>query len=256
MFLTGFKSGQEHISVFNFKKEFEMKKLSVLLLLISTTAFAKIDPTVKVWLGNNKKKSLFHEHKVVPELPWLDVKDEELKFPEKSIILTHVRKAIEILPKVLNSEEFKQGILAYTRKNGKQEFSRNYLWNNKEEKLTNKEILNTLFEGNEYTLPKTENQMNLHVKMKKCKKWENIFKRKWCKGIIGHTYPKSSEWITVNWQFYKGYKAPQIVNNLVHEWIHLLGFTHGPKKTMGEEITYVAGKLAQRIAQKMINQEN
>jgi len=232
-----------------------MKTLTFILLMFSTTVFAEVDPSIRVWLGNTKKNLIEHNHKKIPELPWLDVKDEELKFPEKSIILTHVRKAIELLPKVLNSDEFKQGILLYTRKNGKKEFSRNYLWNEKDEKLTNEEMLKVLFEANEFTIPKTENQMNLHVKMKKCKKWENFIKRKWCKGIIGHTYPKSSEWITVNWQFYKGYKAPQIVNNLVHEWIHLLGFTHGSKKTMGEEITYVAGKLAQRIAQKMIVQE-
>ncbi|TNF27445.1 MAG: hypothetical protein EP319_11575 [Deltaproteobacteria bacterium] len=229
-----------------------MKTCLFILFFFSTHTFASTDPDVKVWIGNKLEKS---NHQIEFDLPWLDVVDEELEFGKNSIILHQVEKAIELLPKVLNSPKFKQGILEYSRRNGDQKFSRNYLWDRKDEKLSNAEILNIIFKGHEHTIPDTYNQMNLNVKMKKCTRFENMVKRKWCKGVIGHTLPKSSKWITVNWQFYRGYKAPQIVNNLVHEWIHLLGFLHGSKKTMGEEITYVAGRLAQNIAEEILAAE-
>ncbi len=231
-----------------------MKTCLIILFFYSLNCFASMDPSIEVWMGTSKNKSTDTVYEM-PEFNWLDVKDEEMNFERSSIIFHHVEKALELLPRVLNSNEFKRGILDYTRKNGKKEFSRNFLWNEKDKKFSNNEILEIIFKGDEKSIPNTHHQMNLNVKMKKCSRLENIYKRKWCKGVIGHTLPNSSKWITVNWHFYKGYTAPAIVNNLVHEWIHLLGFLHGSRKTMGEEITYVAGRLAQQIAEKMMTEE-
>jgi len=41
------------------------------------------------------------------------------------------------------------------------------------------------------------------------------------------------------------------VNNLVHEWIHLLGFLHG-EENMREEAPYVIGRIAQEVSEKVL----
>ena len=60
--------------------------------------------------------------------------------------------------------------------------------------------------------------------------------------------------IRLNWKFYQKYETPQMVANLVHEWIHLLGFLHG-NQNMHEEVPYVVGSIAGEVAQNILQRE-
>lgn len=42
-----------------------------------------------------------------------------------------------------------------------------------------------------------------------------------------------------------------MVSNMVHEWIHLLGFLHGDTR-ITEEVPYVVGGIAGEVAQNLL----
>ncbi|MBG60512.1 MAG: hypothetical protein CMJ16_08655 [Peredibacter sp.] len=180
--------------------------------------------------------------------------------PEKTLysILTSAQEqkfelALSVLEETLNSEEFKLKVLSYKRSDGKRLFQKNYLWNNKAQELSNEDIYNILMNADEAAIPGTKGEMNIYSWIKKCKWYDyaNPVTNVWCRKVVGSTSPHSSEWIKINYNFYAGYEAPQMVNNLVHEWIHLLGFLHG-EENMREEAPYVIGRIAQEVSEKVL----
>lgn len=184
---------------------------------------------------------------------YLAVNPEVTLFPKNEKQLEKFTKAISLLEKVLNSNSFKKRVLAYKRQsNGVREFQKAYLWKDSSKRLTNEQVLKVILEGNEKMRPHTEGEMNINSYVKVCKWWEKV--GVWCRKVIGSTSPSSTRWIKLNWKFYSKYEVPHMVNNLVHEWIHLLGFLHGSDH-MREEVPYVVGKIAGVVAQEFLDQE-
>ena len=181
---------------------------------------------------------------------YLVVVPEKMSFPNRSQKVRFER-AQQILEAVLNSEEFKWRVLAFKRSaDGKRRYQKNYLWNNSSDRLTNEQIYNLIMEGNEYMRPNTLGEMNLNAYVKKC----NWFMSKvsiWCRKVIGSTNPSKSKWMKLNWKFYKRYKTSNMVANIVHEWLHLLGFLHG-NENMREEVPYVVGSIAGQVAEEYL----
>ncbi len=160
-------------------------------------------------------------------------------------------QAKSILEEVLNSESFKIKVLAYRRSSDQtRAYQKNYLWNEVDNTLTNEEVYNILMQGNEFMIPDTEAEMNLYSKIKKCS-WFSSKVSVWCRKVIGSTNPQSSKWITMNYKFYKNYKTSEMLANMVHEWIHLLGFLHG-NVNLREEVPYVVGAIAGEVAREVL----
>lgn len=183
----------------------------------------------------------------------LAVSVEGYKFPEGKQ-KEKFEKALSLLEDVLNREDFKQMVLSYKNSSGKREYQKNYLWKNSQNKLTNEDVYNIIMTANERMVPGTEGKMNFYARIRRC----GWFKRTvsiWCRKVIGSTAPDKSPWMTLNWKFYKNYEPHQMVANIVHEWIHLLGFLHG-KLNMREEVPYVVGAIAGKVAKRIINQQN
>lgn len=186
---------------------------------------------------------------------YLTVVTENWSFPSRT---SHQRRqrakfeeALEILEEVLNSEEFKLKVLSYKRSDGKRLYQKNYLWNNVDQKLSNEDVYNIIMEGNEKMRPNTLGEMNINSWVKKCKWWE-IHRAVWCQKVIGSTDPRNSKWKKLNWKFYTKFETPQMISNLVHEWIHLLGFLHG-SENMREEVPYVVGSIAGEVAKQFLD---
>lgn len=171
---------------------------------------------------------------------YVKVLKEQVRFPAGRQG-NRLDEAINLLDEVINSEEFKRRVLSYTRPNGQRGYSKNYRWKNVNENLTSEQIYKIIMTGDERMRPNTKGEMNLNIR-KYYKFWSRV---------IGWTSPSSSKWIRVNWRFYKRYKTHQMVGNLMHEWIHLLGFLHG-SKNMHEEVPYVVGGIASQIAKEML----
>ncbi|MBC77934.1 MAG: hypothetical protein CME64_18150 [Halobacteriovoraceae bacterium] len=228
-----------------------MKRLFVLAMtwLLTSPAFATMHDGVEAYLD-------FDPNYVVPreklDESYLRVVPEETHYSVLSIgQQAKFELAVSLLEETLNSEEFKHKVLSYRRSDGKRLFQKNYLWNNKAERLSNEDIYNVLMRGDEAALPGTYGEMNIYSWIKKCSWWERA--GIWCRKVIGSTNPSSSEWIKINYKFYSKYSAPQMVNNLVHEWIHLLGFLHG-EENMREEAPYVIGRIAQEVSERILKE--
>lgn len=160
-------------------------------------------------------------------------------------------KALALLEPVLNSQEFKKRVLSYVRPGHTEPgYQKNYLWSNESERLTPSQIYDIIKEGNEKTIPNSKNEMNLNSWVKVCKWYEKPLT--WCSKVVGSTSPSSSKLIRLNWKFYAQFEANQMVANLVHEWLHLLGFLHGPSSTMRMEVPYIVGQIAGEIAKELL----
>lgn len=184
---------------------------------------------------------------------YLVVVPEVMEFPE-SKQKDRFERAQSILETIMNSQDFKIRVLAYKRSlDGKRRYQKNYLWNNSKERLSNEDVFNLIMNGNEFMLPNTLTEMNLNAYVKNC----NWFMNKvsiWCRAVIGSTSPSDSKWIKLNWKFYKRFKTSEMVSNLVHEWLHLIGFLHG-SENMREEVPYVVGSIAGQVAEEYLEKE-
>lgn len=189
------------------------------------------------------------DHKVHNQ--YLKVVTEGYKFP-RGKQKTKFELALSLLEEVLNSNEFKEKVLTYKRADGQRLYQKNHLWNDADHTLSNEDVYNIIMAGDEKMRPNTFGEMNINAKIRKCS-W---FKQKvsvWCRKVIGSTNPSASEWMTLNWKFYRKYEVPNMLANIVHEWVHLLGFLHG-RKNMNQEVPYVVGRIAGQIAKKIMDE--
>ena len=207
------------------------------------TVLEHVHPTLQYDESYIEDKSNINNNylRVIPE----DMR-ENLSSKQKA----RFEQAQMILEEVMNSESFKIKVLSYKRESDKvREFQKNYLWNDSDKLLTNEQVYNILMQGNEFMIPETESEMNLFSRIKKCSWWSRL--SIWCRKVIGSTNPSSSKWIKMNYKFYKKFKTSQMVNNMVHEWIHLLGFLHG-NENIREEVPYVVGAIAGEVAKEIL----
>jgi hypothetical protein len=198
----------------------------------------------------------YHNHNKI-DSEYLTLVRERISFPSRTKLgkaqEKKFLKALDILEEVMNSDEFKRRVLSYVRPNGSREYKKNYLWKNTEERLTNEDVFDVIMNGNEKMREDTLGEMNFNSKVKICKWYENV--GVWCRKVIGSTSPSSSAMIKLNWKFYQKYETHQMISNMVHEWLHLLGFLHG-KEDMREEVPYIVGSIAGQVAKEILEQEN
>lgn len=209
--------------------------------------------------------SLFaHTHEgVVPVLRFADAdtelpSDTYLKFVPEDVSFAFggpqkqkFEKALALIEDVMNSEEFKQKVIGYENAKGERKYSKNYLWRSKDKLLTNEDIFQIIMAGDEKMRPGTPGEMNFNSWVKKCRGLETF--GGWCQGTIGSTTPETSAMIRFNWKFYSYYDVPDMVANMVHEWIHLLGFLHG-ETNLAEEVPYVVGGIAGEVAANLLRE--
>ena len=106
--------------------------------------------------------------------------------------------------------------------------------------------------GDEKMRPETLGEMNINSWVKVC----GFFQRAlyWCRGTVGSTTPRTSFWITLNWKYYSNMRIEEMTGNIVHEWIHLLGFEHH-KGNLDEQVTYVVGEITENMAREILQRE-
>ena len=67
-------------------------------------------------------------------------------------------------------------------------------------------------------------------------------------------FRETSFWITLNWKYYSNMRIEEMTGNIVHEWIHLLGFEHH-KGNLDEQVTYVVGEITENMAKEILQRE-
>lgn len=142
-------------------------------------------------------------------------------------------EAKELIKKVVASEEFKDAILNHKYK-GKKTFVDNG-------GKSNAEIYIAILQGTETLRPEIDNEMDLDLE---------IFSRP--DDTVGYTYANDIR-VWMNSKFLNRNSAAKVTTNMMHEWLHKLGFTHSQQSTASRpySVPYAVGYLVAKLAKKM-----
>lgn len=159
-----------------------------------------------------------------------DARINLLNFPQAQE--EKVLKAVELIKKVVLSEEFKQRILSHTYE-GKKTYVDN-------KGLTNEQIYQAILDGSETLIPEKNGRMDIELEL-----------YQQSTTTIGYTYPHTSR-IWVNTKYFNKYSPVQVADNLFHEWLHKLGFDHALKysKSRNYSVPYAIGYIVEELARK------
>lgn len=147
-----------------------------------------------------------------------------------------IHQAFDLIKRVVASDEFKRKVLGKTYK-GKKQFVDNG-------GLSNAQIYKKLLEGAEMLNPGGNNTMDLHLESYR----ESA-------NVIGYTMP-SIKTIYMNTRYLDkaSFKTNQVAMNLMHEWLHKLGFKHAQKNNASRphSVPYGIGYIVRDLAKKMM----
>lgn len=142
-----------------------------------------------------------------------------------------------VLEKVVNSEEFKQRVIHFTYQ-GQETFVQNNGY-------TNLQIYNQIIAGAEQTPTPTEANgiMDLFVSLYT----SSYFGR----NVIGYTDP-TVHTIFMNSYFFNYADPTGVAGNMMHEWMHKLGYDHDFHATAQRpsSVPYAVGYIAEELAAK------
>lgn len=143
-----------------------------------------------------------------------------------------VMDAVDLIKQVIASDAFKNKILNYTYK-GKKSFIDN-------NGLSNAQIYQKILEGSEKLNPGKNNTMDITV--------ETYYVDA---NVIGYTLPSINK-IYMNRKYFNNFTPVQISANMVHEWLHKLGFNHDYEATATRpySVPYAVGYIVKALAAK------
>jgi hypothetical protein len=146
-----------------------------------------------------------------------------------------IRKASELIRKVISSETFKRRVLNY-RYNGKKAFIDN-------DGLTNAQIYKKILAGRELMTNLGKNHtMDLEIELYSDP--DSI--------TIGYTYPNIVR-IFMNAKYFNRFLPYEVADNMMHEWLHKLGFDHSVENTpeRPHSVPYAIGYIMRDLARKL-----
>lgn len=144
-----------------------------------------------------------------------------------------IEDAVTIIRKVLASDAFRDRVLNHTV-NGKKTFIDN-------QGFTNAEIYQKIVAGAEVMGDTSKNgTMNVELEL-----FHSPSK------TIGYTYPDTTR-IWINTRYFERYTIKKVADNLMHEWMHKLGFDHARARTKDRSLSvpYAIGYLVEELAQE------
>lgn len=166
------------------------------------------------------------------------VPSEALNFDTDLILLNFttdqankVQNAADRIRKIVASQEFKDAVINHTW-NGKKTFANN-------NGLSNLQIYDRLVVGAEQLYPEKNSTMDVELELY----YEDS-------NTVGYTYPNTTH-IWMNLKFFNTYGPPQVAGNLMHEWLHKLGFGHDVSSTAQRpySVPYAIGYIVRNLAQ-------
>lgn len=155
-------------------------------------------------------------------------------FPGGIEVSKDIEKARLLLQRILNSTEFKDDVIFHKYRN-KYGFKKN---NDK----SNAEIYQNIKEGSD----KFDRTVDFEMDLILCPYYSS-------KNVIGYTYSSRKE-VWVNFKYYRdkynNFDIGYMIGNILHEWIHNVGFKHASKNNSTRKYTvpYGVGYIARDIA--------
>jgi hypothetical protein len=141
-----------------------------------------------------------------------------------------IQKAEDKIKNVIASEAFRTALLNHTY-NGRKTFVDN-------KGLSNLQIYNKIVDGAEKLQPTKNNSMDMGVKLY----YQNS-------STVGFTTTLSKN-INMNTKFFNTYSATNVSRNMMHEWLHKLGFSHAVNYSTSRNysVPYGVAKILERLA--------
>jgi predicted ATP-dependent protease len=146
-------------------------------------------------------------------------------------------EAIKLIKTIIQDHEFEKRVKNFN-------FKRKHLFHDNKG-FTNEEIFQKIIDGVETVGDEVvNNRMDVELEL-----YEHPSK------TIGYTYPDTKR-IWINRKYFKYYRLNQIANNLMHEWMHKLGFNHDTKWSTEREYTvpYAIGNIFEEIISEKLSQ--
>ena len=143
-------------------------------------------------------------------------------------------QAIALVKKVIATEKFRTLVLNYTY-NGAKQYANN-------KGLTNEQIYQSILDAAETLHPAKNNTMDLGVKLY----YE-------ASTVIGYT-SGSIDYINVNTKYFDTYAINSVAANMVHEWLHKLGYTHDSAATAARpnSVPYAVGYMVGTVGKSFM----
>lgn len=145
-----------------------------------------------------------------------------------------IEAAQELIKAVIATDEFREAVINHTY-GGKKTYVDNGGY-------TNEEIYEKILDGAESLNKIEDNEMDLEV--------ETYYS---FSSTVGYTYSNTPK-IYMNTKFLDSYNATQVSRNMIHEWLHKLGFKHASSYSTSRDysVPYAIGEIMGRIA-KTVN---
>jgi hypothetical protein len=144
-----------------------------------------------------------------------------------------VQKAFDLVKRIIATEKFRSRVLNHTY-NGVKTFVDN-------NGLTNSQIYQRILEGAETLQPTKNNRMDVEL--------ETYYANN---NVVGYTYANSKR-IWMNTKFFDPYTIPSVSANLMHEWMHKLGFGHASTWSVARDhsVPYGIGKIINELGREL-----
>lgn len=144
-----------------------------------------------------------------------------------------LRSALALIKRVIGSEEFKQRVLNYSHR-GRKEFVDN-------NGHSNEQVYQLILEGAEATGDTSRNN-TMDVELELYHQPTTT---------IGYTYPNTVR-IWMNAKYFNRYSPVEVADNLMHEWMHKIGFSHAVAwdEERDHSVPYAIGYLVEELATK------
>jgi hypothetical protein len=143
-----------------------------------------------------------------------------------------IRTAVDLIKKVIASKEFREEVLNHSY-NGEKTFVDNG-------GLSNLKIYEKIIAGAEKLSPAQNHALDAEIELY----YDTS-------NTIGYTYP-SSRRIWMNTKYFDQYTPVRVSDNLIHEWMHKLGFNHAANYTASRNfsVPYAIGYMVERLAKQ------
>ncbi|MFL5785157.1 MAG: hypothetical protein ACJ76H_11135 [Bacteriovoracaceae bacterium] len=142
-----------------------------------------------------------------------------------------VHKAIEIIKKVVASEEFRAKVLTFSYKDTGMFV---------DTKLTNEEVYEMILTGAETLTPEVDHEMDLELELYYTSS-----------STVGYTKPDTNK-IWMNTKYFNVFTSTQVAGNIFHEWTHKLGFEHAFTYSVSRDssVPYALGYLVRDLGKQ------
>lgn len=141
-------------------------------------------------------------------------------------------KAVDIIKKVIATEEFRELVINHTY-NG----SKTYVDNGG---FSNAQIYQKILDGAEGLFPVKNNTMDMGVELYYA-----------ATSTVGYTYSNTTQ-IWVNTKYFNTNAVTGVASNLMHEWLHKLGFRHASSYSVSRDysVPYAIGRMIGSLGKK------